>query len=330
MIEVDDVLATRRFRAQCVNVEGRPNRHVGPHLMIDIAFLGTGAMMPTAKRWLSSALMRIDSQLILLDCGEGTQIPWRSLGWGFKRLSLICFSHWHADHIAGLPGILHALAVADRTEPLTIIGPKGTRNIVTNLRELAPVLPYDVVCADLADGQHWQQGNVGIDVCAGNHQVPVLVYRFSIARRPAFQVDIAEERGVPREAWSRLADGVDVDGWQAGEFQGPPRRGLSVGFMTDTRPTQAALTLLQGVDLLISEGTYGDDADEANAIQNKHLTFREAATFASEAGVQRLVLTHFSPKMETPEQYLPNAQSAFPATELADPGQPSTLNFLDS
>lgn len=298
--------------------------------MIDIAFLGTGAMMPTAKRWLSSALMRIDSQLILLDCGEGTQIPWRSLGWGFKRLSLICFSHWHADHIAGLPGILHALAVADRTEPLTIIGPKGTRNIVTNLRELAPVLPYDVVCADLADGQHWQQGNVGIDVCAGNHQVPVLVYRFSIARRPAFQVDIAEERGVPREAWSRLADGVDVDGWQAGEFQGPPRRGLSVGFMTDTRPTQAALTLLQGVDLLISEGTYGDDADEANAIQNKHLTFREAATFASEAGVQRLVLTHFSPKMETPEQYLPNAQSAFPATELADPGQPSTLNFLDS
>ena len=298
--------------------------------MIDIAFLGTGAMMPTAKRWLSSALMRIDSQLILLDCGEGTQIPWRSLGWGFKRLSLICFSHWHADHVAGLPGILHALAVADRTEPLTIIGPKGTRNIVSNLRELAPVLPYDVVCADLADGQHWQQGNVGIDVCAGNHQVPVLVYRFSIARRPAFQVDIAEERGVPREAWSRLADGVDVDGWQAGEFQGPPRRGLSVGFMTDTRPTQAALTLLQGVDLLISEGTYGDDADEANAIQNKHLTFREAATFASEAGVQRLVLTHFSPKMETPEQYLPNAQSAFPATELADPGQPSTLNFLDS
>ena len=110
--------------------------------MIDIAFLGTGAMMPTAKRWLSSALMRIDSQLILLDCGEGTQIPWRSLGWGFKRLSLICFSHWHADHIAGLPGILHALAVADRTEPLTIIGPKGTRDIVTDLRELAPVLPY--------------------------------------------------------------------------------------------------------------------------------------------------------------------------------------------
>ena len=141
---------------------------------------------------------------------------------------------------------------------------------------------------------------MGIDVCAGNHQVPVLVYRFSIARRPAFQVDIAEERGVPREAWSRLADGVDVDGWQAGEFQGPPRRGLSVGFMTDTRPTQAALTLLQGVDRLISEGTYGDDADEANAIQNKHLTFREAATFASEAGVQRLVLTVlWSPKMET-------------------------------
>ena len=299
-------------------------------LMIDIAFLGTGAMMPTAKRWLSSALMRIDSQLILLDCGEGTQIPWRSLGWGFKRLSLICFSHWHADHIAGLPGYCTRWPWPDRTEPLTIIGPKGTRNIVSNLRELAPVLPYDVVCADLADGQHWQQGNVGIDVCAGNHQVPVLVYRFSIARRPAFQVDIAEERGVPREAWSRLADGVDVDGWQAGDFQGPPRRGLSVGFMTDTRPTQAALTLLQGVDLLISEGTYGDDADEANAIQNKHLTFREAATFASEAGVSATCPDPFQSQDGDAGALSANAQSAFPATELADPGQPSTLNFLDS
>jgi ribonuclease Z len=297
--------------------------------MIDIAFLGTGAMMPTAQRWLSSALLRIDSQLILLDCGEGTQIPWRSLGWGFKRLSLICFSHWHADHVAGLPGILHALAVAERTEPLAIIGPKGTRDIVTSLRELAPVLPYEVVCADLANGQQWQQGNVRVDVCAGNHQVPVLVYRLSIARRPAFQVDKAQSGGVPREAWSRLADGVDVDGWKAEDYQGPPRRGLAVGFMTDTRPTQAALSLLQGVDLLISEGTYGDDADEGNAIQNKHLTFREAATFASEAGVRRLVLTHFSPKMERPRDYLSNAQSAFAATELADPGQVITLNFPD-
>jgi ribonuclease Z len=297
--------------------------------MIDIAFLGTGAMMPTVNRWLSSALMRVDSQLILLDCGEGTQIPWRSLGWGFKRLNLICFSHWHADHVAGLPGILHALALAEREEPLTIIGPKGTRDIVTSLRALAPVLPFDVNAIDLADGQHWQSGNLLVDVCAGLHRVPVLIYRFRVPRRAAFLVEKAESRGVPRESWSRLADGEDVDQWGAADFTGPPRRGISVGFMTDTRPTEPARELLEGVDLLIAEGTYGDDADEGNAIQNRHMTFREAATFARDAGVERLILTHFSPKMEHPEQWLPNAQSVFPATEIARPLETITLTFRD-
>ena len=121
--------------------------------MIEIAFLGNGGMMPTATRWLSSTLLRIERQLILLDCGEGAQIPWRSTGWGFKRLSQICISHGHADHVAGLPGLLHAVALAGRTEPVTIIGPRGTRNIVAGIKELAPVMPYDLVVADLANGQ---------------------------------------------------------------------------------------------------------------------------------------------------------------------------------
>jgi ribonuclease Z len=298
--------------------------------MIDIAFLGTGAMMPTADRWLSSALMRIGSQLILLDCGEGVQIPWRSTGWGFKRLDLICISHWHADHIAGLPGVLHALALADRQKPVTIIGPKGTRDIVSSLRQLAPVLPFDLVTVDLADGQHWQSGPVTIDVRLGDHQIPVLVYRFSLARRPAYLAEVAEQRSVPREHWSTLADGIDVDGWQAADFTGPPRRGLSIGFMTDTRPTVSARDLLEGVDLLIADGTYGDDADLVNAVQNKHMTFREAAAFAQTAGVERLILTHFSPKIADPGAWLGNATSEFPATELADPRTVISLNFPDS
>ena len=297
--------------------------------MIDIAFLGTGAMMPTAGRWLSSALVRVAGQLILLDCGEGVQVPWRSLGWGFKRLSLICISHWHADHIAGLPGVLHALALSERAEPLTIIGPKGTRDMVANLKPLAPVLPFDLATADLANGQHWQSGPVAIDVVAGDHRVPVVVYRLSVARRRQFQVDIAQHRHVPRDRWSRLAEGEDVDGWLADEFLGPPRRGLTVGFMTDTRPTEAACEFLSGVDLLIADGTYGDDSDAENAIRHKHMTFREAATFARDANVRRLVLTHFSPKIDDPGAWLENAQAVFPASAIADTDSVITLNFVD-
>jgi ribonuclease Z len=297
--------------------------------VIDIVFLGTGSMMPTAERWLSSLLMRVDGSLILLDCGEGVQVPWRQTGWGFKRLDLICVSHWHADHVAGLPGILHALALAGREDPLTVIGPVGTRDTVTTLRPLAPILPYSLVSADIANGQEWRHGPLQISVRRGDHRVPVLVYRFDLPRKPAFLVDRAIAQSVPRDHWSRLAEGEDIQSWRAADFLGQPRKGISIGFMTDTRPTESARELLDGVDLLISEGTYGDEADLANAVQNKHMTFREAATFAREARVGRLVLTHFSPKINDPAEWLGAARDIFPKTDVAIGGYALTLKFSD-
>lgn len=296
--------------------------------MIDIVFLGNGGMMPTSNRWLSSALIRVDRQLVLLDCGEGVQIPWRTTGWGFRRLDLICLSHCHADHIAGLPGVLHALAQAGREEPVTIIGPKGTRDVVSGLKELTPVIPFPTVVADLANGQSWQSGQLGIDVRSGDHRVPVLAYRFTVPRMPEFLVGAARARAVPLQYWRDLAEGIDVDGWRAEEFLGPPRRGISIGFVTDTRPTEAARHLVQGVDLLIAEGTYGDDADLGNAVLHKHMTFREAAAFARDAGVGRLVMTHFSPKLDDPELWLGAARAIFPEVELAETGRTISLNFL--
>src|SRR5947209_5652215 len=101
--------------------------------MIDLLLLGTGGMMPLPQRWLSSLLVRCEGELILFDCGEGTQVPMQSFGWGFRRLSAICLSHWHADHVAGLPGILHTIANSNRTEPLTIYGPAETLRVVRGL-----------------------------------------------------------------------------------------------------------------------------------------------------------------------------------------------------
>jgi ribonuclease Z len=301
--------------------------------MIDIAFLGTGAMMPTSTRWLSSVLIRMGDQLALFDVGEGTQIPWREQGWGLRRLSLICLSHHHADHIAGIPGALIALANAERTEPMTIIGPKGTRALVTGLREAVPVLPFDVRVADLAPGNSWTWADMAISVIAGFHRGPVLLYRFDLPRAPRFLVEQAEAMGAPRESWSQLARGEDVmiDGqrWRSSDFVGGSRLGISFGIMTDTRPSEQAAEHFRGSDLLVAEGTYGDDGDLANAIQNKHMTFAEAATFARETGVKRLILTHFSPKMLAPADYLENATRVFPATQLATPGLEVTLNYPD-
>lgn len=299
--------------------------------MIDLIFLGNGAMMPTPRRWLSSFLIRIDGRIILFDVGEGSQIPWQGNGWGFRRLDTICLSHWHADHIAGLPGVLHSVANSGRTEPLTIIGPKGTRTMVNYLRAVAAELPYPVVVADLANGQSWQIGLLRVSVILGAHRVPVLLYRFDLARGREFLSSRAESDGVAQAWWSQLAAGTDVfDGTRhivSERYLGLPRRGISIGVMTDTRPVDAAQDHFRDVDLLIAEGTYGDSADEENAKRHKHMTFAEAARTARESGARRLVLTHFSPKMDDPTIWLANAQAEFADTTLADPGKTITLSF---
>jgi ribonuclease Z len=299
--------------------------------MIDIAFLGTGAMMPTSERWLSSMLIRLGDELMLFDAGEGVQIPWREQGWGIKRLSFICLSHHHADHIAGIPGVLLALANAGREEPVTIVGPRGTRALVTGLREAVPVLPYDLQVADLGPGTTWPWNGLRMTVVPGLHRIPVLLYRFELARAPAFLAEKATQANVPRRLWTSLADGNDVvhNGANilAADFHGPARAGISFGVMTDTRPTEVAKDHFREVDLLITEGTYGDDADADNAQQNRHMTFREAGQFAAEAGVKRLIVTHFSPKMTDPAMWIANGQAAFPSFELAQASSSLTLKF---
>ena len=289
--------------------------------------------MPSPGRWLSSLLIRVADELMLFDAGEGVQIPWRAQGWGMKRVSMICMSHWHADHVAGLPGVLHSLANAGREEPVTILGPKGTRAIVTGMREIVPVLPYEVISADLSNGDHWQWNELAISVAFGLHRVPVLVYRFDLPRKPAFQVDLAREREVPLEFWSDLAAGIDVrDGKRdliADDYLGSERRGISFGVATDTRPTESIERHLHGVDLLVAEGTYGEDADHDNAVQNMHMTFREAAIFASRTGARQLLLTHFSPKMTDPQAYVQNATAEFANTVIGVPGQTLSINYPD-
>jgi len=120
--------------------------------MIDICLLGTGGMMPMPNRWLSCVLVRCGSALTLFDCGEGTQVPWKSLGWGFRQLGAICLTHMHADHVAGLPGVLFMVAHAQRTEPLDIYGPPGTAYVVEGLRRIAADLPFSLHIHELKSG----------------------------------------------------------------------------------------------------------------------------------------------------------------------------------
>ena len=112
--------------------------------MLDVCLLGSGGMMPLPYRWLTSLMARFNGSSLLIDCGEGTQVAIKEKGWSFKPIDVICFTHYHGDHISGLPGLLLTMGNADRTEPLTLIGPKGLERVVNALRIIAPELPFEI------------------------------------------------------------------------------------------------------------------------------------------------------------------------------------------
>lgn len=300
--------------------------------MLEAMLLGTGGMMPLPGRWLSSLLVRVSGQLTLFDCGEGTQIAWRAAGWGFRRLGAICISHVHADHIAGLPGLLHTVANANRVEPVHLFGPKGIAEVVRGLRVIAPVLPYELIVTELEPGGQFSLPAGCLGSCAaGIHQLPVLAYRLELPRGRAFRPDQAQALNVPVDRWHQLQEGQT---FQIGarvitpdDVLGPPRPGISLAYVTDTRPTPAIVDLVSGVDLLVCEGTYGDDAEQAKAASYTHMTFREAATLARDGGVGQLWLTHFSPSVTHPEAFADNAREVFAATTVGHSGLSIRLSF---
>jgi ribonuclease Z len=299
--------------------------------MLDAYLLGEGGTWPLPGRWLSSLLVRHGGRLLLFDCGEGTQIPLRAAGWGLRAIDTVFLSHYHADHVGGLPGLLLTLGNSERTEPLTVYGPPGLRAVVDGLRVIAPHLPYAVECHELVGGERIARGELVVRCLAVEHSLPCLAYTLERARAPRFEPDRARALGVPLLDWKRLQSGqaVAVDGRRVepAEVLGPPRVGVKLAFVTDTRPTEALPVFVAGAQLLVCEGMYGADEDLPKALENRHMLFREAATIAREGRVAALWLTHFSPALTTPGSFLSAARAIFPATQLGTTGLTTTLHF---
>jgi ribonuclease Z len=302
--------------------------------MIELILLGTSGTVPLPDRPLSSLLARVGPELILFDCGEGTQVSMRRAGWGFKGLSAICVSHLHADHIAGLPGLLLSVANAGRTAPFDIYGPVGSRIVVAGLRVVAPYLPYEVRVHEMGatEGIHWNGARLATLLL--DHAVPCLAFRLDVGRGRPFQPDKARALGVPVEDWKPLQQGrtVVVDGRTVApdEVLGDARRGLRFAYVTDTRPTPELPGFVKAADLLVIEGTYGDPADAANAVENKHLIFAEAAEIGRRAQVRQMWLTHFSAKLTEPERFAAEAQRILPSTTVGHEGLRASLRFDDA
>lgn len=302
--------------------------------MLDICLLGTGGMMPLPYRWLTSLMARYNGKSILIDCGEGTQIAMKEKGWSPKPIDVICFTHFHADHISGLPGMFLTMGNAERTEPLLLIGPKGLERIVTALRSIAPELPFELRFIELNGAeQEIDLGDMKIQAFRVNHNVTCYGYNLIVERSGMFDVARAKEQNIEQRYWNRLQKGetIEVDGriLTPDMVLGEPRKGLKVTYTTDTRPCESIVKHAAEADLLICEGMYGDEEKNAKAKENKHMTFYEAAQIAKRAGVQRMWLTHYSPSLIRPEEYMKKVRAVFANAEPGKDGKTIELRFED-
>ena len=300
--------------------------------MLDICLLGCGGMMPLPRRWLTSLMARYNGSSLLIDCGEGTQIAIKEKGWSFKPIDVICFTHYHADHISGLPGLLLTLGNAQRTEPLVMIGPKGLERVVTALRCIAPELPFEIEYREIyGPEQVFEMNGYRIRAFRVNHNVACYGYTVEIDRAGRFQAERAREQQIPLPLWSRLQKGetVEQDGrtYTPDMVLGPPRKGIKVTYCTDTRPVKAIAANAQDADLFICEGMYGEPGKEEKAVQYKHMTFQEAASLAREAQVKRLWLTHYSPSLVRPDDYMDQVRAIFPGAEPGKDRKSIELDF---
>ncbi len=290
-----------------------------------IVFLGTSGSMPTQDRSSSSVAVRRKGEIIIFDCGEGTQRRMVTARLGFRRQTRILISHLHGDHVLGLPGLIQTMTLLHRERTLHLYGPKGLTAFIEAFNSVlgGPGFPLRVN-EILSEGIVHAGSEYTVRAIKADHEEPSWSYVLEEHPRPGrFHPDRASALGVPEgPLWKRLQQGEDVVLGGGGvvrsvEVVDPPKRGLKIAYSGDTRPTETFSEASEGADLLIHEATF-DSSLEEKAVENGHSTAAQAAEVARAAGVEMLILTHISSRYPDAGILLEEAKEVFPNTRIAE------------
>ena len=308
--------------------------------MIDFTLLGTAATMPLPDRALSSAVLRCAGRSILFDCGEGTQTAARKAHVSLMKTDLIALTHYHGDHIFGLPGLMQSMNCLGRTEPLYITGPENAAEELAPILQLAGMLEYkvqivsgEVLIRDL--NPLWPDGAV-LTPFPTEHRIQSQGYAFHLPRNAKFLPEKAIELAVPTKHWGEIQKSAPEREFTlggtvitAGMLMGEPRKGLRIVFSGDTAPCESLAAAAREADLFVCDATYGDDEQLPMAQLYGHCTFSQAGRLAAEAEVKRLWLTHYSQTVSKPSDCLENALRFFEAAECGFDGKAIKLTFIE-
>jgi len=286
--------------------------------ILRLTFLGTSAAQPTIHRNLSGIAVKADADLLLFDCGEGSQRQMIRYGTGFG-VEAVFFTHFHADHYLGIIGFLRTLGMMGREHPLALYGPPPARRLLHQAIHLGvDALPFPTPIVELKDGDVIERKGCSVRAIGVDHRINALAYALEENERPGrFHLEAARARGVPEgPLFGKLQRGESVqlpDGSTVNpqDVLGGARPGRRLVISGDTRPCANLVQAARGCDLLIHEATFGDE-EQARALETRHSTAREAATVGRDAQVRRLVLTHLSSRHDVePGPLLAQAREAF-------------------